>query len=235
LFEPEPGKNHALNRGLEDAALGDLVAFTDDDVLWRAGGLAALSAAAAARPDAGFFGGRVLPWWPEKPPRWLHDPTLDLIAGVLGHYAPDIRSRALQPADPLPFGANFAVRRRVLDAVGAFDTRLGAVGPRRRRGEDTDLLRRARDAGYTGYYAADALCLHRVDARNLALPRLFDLGVEKGLCLDPGAGAVLARRRNQAVLAARGLVQILKGRGDRFRQCVVRMGIEQGLLERRRG
>lgn len=230
LREPRPGLSHARNAAVR-AARGELVAFTDDDVLWTRGGLAALAEAARRHPEAHFFGGRVLPWWPHRPPRWLRDPSLDLIAGVLGHYAPDSRSRALDAGDPLPIGACFALRRSVLEAVGGFDPELGLAGARRRRGEETDLLARAVAAGFRGRYVAEARCYHRVDPRNLGLRRLFELGVEKGLAGTPRPGA----RRRQGALALRALLQMLTGRGDRARQCVVWMGIEQGGLGHGRG
>ncbi len=232
--EPRQGLAFARNAALEHSD-GALVAFTDDDTLWRRGAYAALLQAAGDRPEAAFFGGRVLPWWPAgRPPRWLHDPGLDLVAGIIGHYAPFERSHTLGPGDPVPFGANFALRRALVAEIGPFDTGLGAQGARRRRGEDTDLMARALAAGHTGWYEAHALCRHRVDPANLSLRRLFAVGVEKGLALDGAPGTWLARRAAQGLLAVRGAGQLARGRGDRFRQCVMRMGIEQGRLERRR-
>lgn len=179
------------------------------------------------------LGGRILPSWPDGPPNWLTDPSLDLIAGVLGHYDLGPESRVIGNSDLLPFGANFTVRRTALEKIGHFDEALGVVDDRRRRGEDTDLLQRAISLGYQGRYVADALCLHRIDPRNLNLSRLFEVGFEKGLSVDRIHRSFKQHFFVQARITIRAFVQLLKGRGDRFRQCVIRLGIEQGNRQER--
>jgi len=230
-FEGRQGLAIARNTAVR-ASSGALLLFTDDDTLWHEPSVRALLADASAHPQAGFFGGRMLAQWPAKPPSWLHEPGLDLLAGVIGHYDPAGESRALTASDPLPFGANFAVRRELLDDVGGFDETLGVIGDRRGRGEETDLLRRAMARGHSGRYVAGMFCLHRVNPRNLQLSRLYEVGVEKGLKVDEPRRTMVQARCKQTMYAIRGLVQLIKGRGDRFRQCVICMGIEKGLMQR---
>lgn len=242
-FEARQGLAIARNTAVK-ASKGELLLFTDDDTLWSEGSVKALIDDAKSHPRIGFFGGRMLAKWPKSPPAWLREPSLDLLAGVLGHYDLANSSRALTADDPLPYGANFAVRKDVLDVVGTFDEALGVIGERRGRGEDTDLLQRAVQAGYSGRFVAEALCMHRVDPRNLQLTSLYQMGVEKGLLEQSAAGKAVTHdeprraawrtRFNQLGYCVRGLVQLVKGRGDRFRQCIMRVGIEQGAMQRDR-
>src|SRR5262245_11046394 len=67
--EPRPGKSIALGTALA-AATGDVVAFTDDDVLVDAGWLEAIRTAMADASTA-LVGGPVAPRWESPPPRWL--------------------------------------------------------------------------------------------------------------------------------------------------------------------
>ena len=60
LFEPEPGLSNARNCAVA-AAQGDLMLWTDDDVLIDRDWLEAYVAAASKWPDAGYFGGRIEP------------------------------------------------------------------------------------------------------------------------------------------------------------------------------
>src|SRR5262245_45029284 len=62
LCEPRQGKTFALNRGVAEAR-GDLLLFTDDDVELNERWVKEYRAAASRHPEAGWFGGRVFPWW----------------------------------------------------------------------------------------------------------------------------------------------------------------------------
>src|ERR1700722_18947243 len=77
LFEGQPGLSNARNCAL-GASDGDLVLWTDDDVLVDSGWLAAYHEAARSSPEASFFGGTVDPLFAQTPPRWIRD-NLDLL------------------------------------------------------------------------------------------------------------------------------------------------------------
>ncbi len=70
LFEPRQGKSYALNTAVE-AAGGDLLLFTDDDVDVDPNWLAGYQEAADRHAEVGFFGGRILPRWATPPPPWV--------------------------------------------------------------------------------------------------------------------------------------------------------------------
>jgi glycosyltransferase involved in cell wall biosynthesis len=234
--ETRQGLSHARNRAVAESS-ADLLLFTDDDVEVDPRWAAAFLAAAAANPGAGYFGGRVVPAWPAGRPRWLHDEDLDLLSGVLGKYDLGGEVRRLGPEDPLPIGASFALRRDARARTGLFRTDLGVSGGAPGRGEETEYLRRAVRAGFTGVYVGDALCRHFVDGRRLRPRSLFRYGVHSGLAVARmSAGAPPGGSRSRAALfGARGLAQLLKGRGDRFRQCLINAGLQVGLVRAAKG
>jgi glucosyl-dolichyl phosphate glucuronosyltransferase len=156
LFESTPGQSSARNCAIA-AATGDLILWTDDDVLVDPGWIAAYWVAAERYPDASFFGGRILPWFEGTPPRWLRD-HWRAIGGAFALRdfgdAPIQFNRSL-----VPFGANLAIRsaaqRRYL-----FDVRLGLRPGSRLAGEETTLIRQMMDDGLMGWWVPKAKVLH---------------------------------------------------------------------------
>ncbi len=158
LRHAAPGKSGALNAALADAR-GAWVGFVDDDVEVRPGWARALRAAAGAH-GAVALQGRILPPAAaladgELMARWRRLGTLpyvDLGEGLA-------ERRALT-------GANIAVSRPALVAVGGFDERLGpgAAG----LSEDTDLARRLREAGGRILYVGGAVVEHELDPERLS-------------------------------------------------------------------
>lgn len=230
IRETRQGLSHARNRAIAEFR-GELLAFTDDDVRLDPGWLAALAAAAERFPRAGWFGGRILPLWLTPRPRGFLDDSLPLIGGLLMWYDLGAGVRAYGPRELLPYGASMALRRPLIERVGEFRSDLGPRGAVPGRGDDDEYLGRCRAAGAPGVYVGDALCHHVVDPVRLTPRYLYRFGVEKGLAAvrmgqaAPRGGS----RAREALHALRALGQIAKGRGDRWRQCVINMGIERGL------
>jgi glycosyltransferase involved in cell wall biosynthesis len=232
VFEGVQGLSAARNRALKEF-IGDLLAFTDDDVVLDQHWLAAYCRAAHEFSDAAYFGGRILPLWEGDKPRWLADPGLSLISGLLVYYDMGDQDRWLTESDALPFGASFAIRRHLAHQLPVFRTDLGVSGGSLGRGEEADYLQRARNRGERGSYVGQAICYHVQSSHRFRIPYLFRYGISKGqaealMSLQPRAS-----RARQLEFLVRGLWQLLKGRGDRFRQCVINMGIQEGILRSR--
>lgn len=236
VLEVRQGKTHALNAGLEDCADADYVIFCDDDVRLAPGWLNSFRAAIASHSECGWFGGRVLPDFQGAAPRWLRAETRPAFRGYFIEYDLGEESRAYAAGDPLPLGAAMAVRREVIDAIGEFRTDLGPRGRARGMGDDTEYIQRAIDAGFSGWYVADAVCFHHVHPDRYRLAEYYRYGFAKGLNQQrwgvlPGEFSRAGRVWGDGMKA---LVQAARGRGDRMRLCLINAGIAAGAREARR-
>jgi len=176
------------------------------------------------------MGGRILPLRQKHPPRWLHDEDLAFFPGIIGKFDLGKTNRPMDSHQPAPYGASLAGARSLVQAAGHFRMDLGVVGRVPARGEETEYLGRAMEQGFKGYYCGQSLCHHVVVESMLSLRYLFRFGVQKGIAgvkmgqtgSDPNTVSMLR-------IAIRGCFQLLKGRGDRARQCLINIGIQRGI------
>jgi GT2 family glycosyltransferase len=163
VTEPVPGLAVAHNKGVE-AARGEVIAFTDDDVVADPRWLTELTAPFAADPGLGCATGLILPARLRTPAQVL----LESHGGFAKGFAPRTYDPADPPADePLfPFtagrfgsGANMAFRTDVLRAVGGFDPATGA-GTLARGGDDLYGFVRVLAQGHRLHYTPQALVWH---------------------------------------------------------------------------
>jgi glycosyltransferase involved in cell wall biosynthesis len=228
VTESRQGLAHARNRAVADFR-GDVLLFTDDDIRFGPGWLSAYRDAIGCFPDADYFGGCILPDWGETRPRWIRDEPLPLIDGVLGWFDHGAETRPFASTEPPPFGASFAIRRRLFDKIGVFRIDLGTGGTGLGRSEETEFLMRARNTGAQGVYVGEALCFHSYDRARLTPAALYRYGIACGRSHNAIAGRLHHGGYGRAAwFVVRGMVQMLKGRGDRFRQCMINAGIEMG-------
>lgn len=156
LFESEQGQSHARNCAI-DAAEGELLIWTDDDVLVDPHWLAAYVAAAKKWPEAGFFGGVIEPWFESPPPRWLQVVWSQV---ETAYAARDFGAQEFAfDLKRVPFGANFAVRTAVQRSQ-RYDPSLGRIGSGMVGGDDTHLLRSLLAAGWEGRWVPKARVRH---------------------------------------------------------------------------
>jgi len=235
LFEPRQGKTCALNLALREAK-GDLLLFTDDDVQLDPGWLAAFFEAANGYPDAGWFGGRIIPWWPGGRPSWLRDECLPALSGYFGLYDLGAESRWYRLEDDAPAGASMAARRTTFERVGGCREDLGPRGERKGTHDDSELVNRARAAGIPGVYTPFALCSHLVPDDRLGMRWFLKYGIGKGenQIRAEGRGGRPASCWRLLSQAVRAVPQALRGRGDRVRICCLNIGIEWGRIRARR-
>jgi glycosyltransferase involved in cell wall biosynthesis len=156
LFEPQPGKSHALNAGIRHAK-GEILAFMDDDVTVELNWLHNLTAALQNDEWAG-AGGRILPEWRCSPPRWLPREGRYALAPLVAF---DLGSEPGQLKEP-PFGTNMAFRREMFEKFGGFRTDLGPRPGSEIRNEDTEFGGRLLSAGERLRYEPSAVVYHPV-------------------------------------------------------------------------
>jgi glycosyltransferase involved in cell wall biosynthesis len=153
IFEPRKGISRARNAGL-DAALGEILAFTDDDCLPAPDWLRVIVQEFARDPGLAGIGGRVE----------LHDPR-DFPMTI----RTSRRREALTSAYQLPalmVGCNMAFTRWAARMVGEFDITLGAGTPVG-SAEDTDYLYRSLLLGLRIEYVPEVLVAHNHGRRRL--------------------------------------------------------------------
>ncbi len=229
VIEEMQGLSHARNRAIKESR-GDWIIFTDDDVALDTGWLAAYRQAFESFPDAAFAGGRITPYWNEAQPAWFRWEHLDGVDGLLVWYDLGSETRRMRDTDPEPFGASLALRRSLVDEIGLFRTDLGPIA-NGGRGDDTEFVRRARLAGASGVYVGAAHCKHLADPARFTIRGFYRHGVFKGIAhrAMTDAGASGSRFKAMSYLV-RGVRQLLLGRGDRFRQCVINAGVQRGFM-----
>ena len=127
----------ARNTGLS-LAMGDVVAFLDDDAEAEPGWLESLVGPYDIPTVAG-TGAYVMPMWPGgRRPRWF-PPEFDWVVGCSYRGLPEVVARVRNP-----IGAAMSFRRSLFDEVGGFDTDMGRrLGARPLGCEETELAVRA--------------------------------------------------------------------------------------------
>lgn len=160
-FEPLQGLSHARNHGI-GCARGDVILFTDDDVLPEPNWLAT-TLDGMARFEADACGGYIAPIWETPPPRWLTERFYGFLAVRIDRNDDFV----MTAADPTPFGANMAFRRDVFTRVGTFDTSRGRKGKVLASGEDGEMFERIRAAGLKAVFLGGSRVHHKVESFRL--------------------------------------------------------------------
>lgn len=238
--EDTPGLSQARNAGLH-AATSPIVAFTDDDVIVDPQWVRQLLRGFETAPDVGCVTGAV----PSGELRNAVQTYFDARVSWSKLIAPRVFRLADPPADlPMfPFsvgefgtGANFAVRRDQMIALGSFDTALG-VGTATKGGEDLDMFLRLlyADAAIVVNPAAFVWHRHRADLEALTAQAI---GYGRGfgawattVLLEPAmlAGA-LARAPRAAVRLFRKPMTTVDGDGGRAASAADRAVARQELV-----
>jgi len=162
LFEPTPGKPHALNAGIA-ATDSDLIGLIDDDEEIDDRWFECI-ARAFADPRIDFIGGKCLPRWGAARPAWLGTGYL----GVIGWVDPGPQPRTMDASYPgILMGGNAVVRRTCLQAAGCYSTALNRTGTQLLGCEDEDMYHRLLARGARGRYVPELVIYHHVPAARL--------------------------------------------------------------------
>jgi glycosyltransferase involved in cell wall biosynthesis len=145
VFEPRQGLSHARNAGL-GRVNADIVAFIDDDCYPATDWLSIMAGCMTGEAEAGLLGGSA----------FLFDQD-DLPITIMT----DPQPARLSPQTLFSgiAGLNFCFPARLLDAIGNFDTCLGA-GSMTKSAEDIDFFYRTMLAGQTVDYLPELKVYH---------------------------------------------------------------------------
>lgn len=165
VVEPEPGLDRARNRAL-DAARGEIIAYTDDDVSVDAGWVLAIARAFEEEPDAMCVTGLVVPDELDTEAQVLFERYGGFGRGFDRQvFRVDVaggRSAVQQYGGTGRFGtgASMAFRTRFFEACGRFDPWLD-VGTPANGGGDLEMFLRVLQSGAALVYEPAALVRHR--------------------------------------------------------------------------
>jgi glycosyltransferase involved in cell wall biosynthesis len=160
VFEPRQGVSYAHNTGVRYAR-APILAFTDDDLTVASDWVRELKCTFDLHPDIDFLGSRVLPHWPQDPPRWLtrtHWSPLALEDAAVPFYSSSETGRGV---------LGKCVRRDALEQVGGFIPELGRTADSIGSVEDHDLIRRLWQAGRKGMHAPNVVVYADVQPERL--------------------------------------------------------------------
>jgi glycosyltransferase involved in cell wall biosynthesis len=186
VFEGRKGLSYARNTGMQKAR-GEIIAFTDDDVILDQDWLAQIARESSEHASVSMYFGQT----------HLLREDVPRIAIREGD-SPVTYQFPCNPSDP-GCGNNMILRKAVLASIGAFDTVLGAGTPLG-SGEDTDFTYRVLRSGGTVRYCPSILAFHDHDRISLRAVRklLFVYGKGRGafyckhmLKRDPWAAKML--------------------------------------------
>ena len=158
----EPKQGHCYSRNCAiNHARGDLLLWTDDDVVIDEKWIVAYATAARSNNDESFWGGPILPVFESGKPKWITE-NWDKLSGCFA-----ARDLGDQPAKldhtTLPYGANFAIRTEVQKQF-PFAEDLGRSGKSVIGDDELQMLRRVLESGKTGSWLPAAKLEHIIDS-----------------------------------------------------------------------
>ena len=165
IHEPRQGLSFARNRGIESAS-GDLILWTDDDVVVDPYWMSEYINAAMQWPSAVFFGGPIEPLFDGRPPNWIIR-NLEYLTGVYSLLNIFGQNRPMQEGE-FPIGANMLIRVEAQKRF-TFNCSLGRSGGSLISGEDSEIFWRLIAEGYSGVWVPSACVMHHIgmDRANL--------------------------------------------------------------------
>ncbi|NQT03917.1 MAG: DUF115 domain-containing protein [Planctomycetes bacterium] len=161
IFEEKLGLSYARNTGIR-AAVGDIVAFIDDDSEADPGWLQALLDIYDKYPDTWAVGGKILLMWDVEPPEWLTEEYYS----NLGLWDQGDVAGGMQWPKRLA-GSNCSFQKDILLVLGCFKPELGRVGCIQLAHEETEVQKRIYQTGHTIYYNPEAIVYHHVPASKM--------------------------------------------------------------------
>jgi len=179
IFEKKQGKSFALNRGIIEAN-GEIIAFTDDDILVRYDWLLNIIKAFEEN-ECLCVGGKIILRLEKSSPEWLSNKLMEQL-GFL-----DLGDIPFLLTQPKLYGANFAVAKAGFKKYGHFNEELGPIGNKMYNNEDIHFVSKLINGGERVVYSPDIVVEHVIPLHHIRKSyfrkRMFYQGVTKGISM----------------------------------------------------
>jgi glycosyltransferase involved in cell wall biosynthesis len=179
LKEFKQGHTHSRNNAIA-ASTGDLILWTDDDVILSTDWIEKYVNAANADSDSAFWGSVIEPVFQSGCPGWVKQ-NWENVKGCFAH-----RNLGDQPVvftpSRLPYGANFAIRGRIQNQF-QYSTELGRRGVEVFGEDELELFRRLLLAGHGGKWVPNAVVQHIISPERATEKYVYDYFVGQGHAL----------------------------------------------------
>lgn len=204
LSETRRGAHNARNSGAL-AAHGEVLYFTDDDMIAEPDLIENILAGFVEGSNVGSVTGKVLPRWDTEPPAWVLEHCKNALLSLI-----DLGNQlTVSDDDPGVFSCHQAVLREAFMRAGGFnpDTNAGEFTG----DNETGLNLKIKALGYRFAYVGASVTHHMIPASRLTQAYLNSRFADQGFCdsytdfrrLHPGKGRLA--RRIAAYLALGGL------------------------------
>ncbi len=175
--ESRQGASFARNTGAAKAR-SPLLCFMDDDAIADKDYLEKIVRFFETHPDAGGLGGRIIPRYIPREPKWMSHFVSSLVGHF--HYSNEV---AIFAANKYPLESNMIIRKADFDQIGGFNLALpGVVGTLRIGGEGKDFFFRLKALGRTIYYDPAIRVQHVVETIKLTREYMYRVasGIGRG-------------------------------------------------------
>ena len=175
LSQPLRGKNKAINIALPYIE-GDLVVFTDDDIVPAQDWLESYESAAQKYPNYQIFGGSIRPSWPRKPDKWILEKVNQGV--VYAATNPALKDEEVPPRQV--WGGNMMIRSELFNCGNRFNEEIGPSKGNYTMGSETEFTARMHKAGCLCRFVPEAKVFHIIRDNQLDLNWILGRAIKNG-------------------------------------------------------
>jgi len=198
-LEMQQGHSYARNRGVNESE-GSLIAYIDDDAFVHPEFGSNIIKFFNKRNDVQAIGGKIIPAYLEKKPKWMSHYLLPLVSALdMGKHPKAFTGRKF------PVGANVTFRKSVFERYGLFNVKLGRIGSGLMGGDEKEMIYRLKKNNEAVYYVPDVIVEHVIPPKRLKMEYIQGLA--------EGVGQSEKRRlknENGAEKVKRALEELIK-------------------------
>ena len=176
IIEPQRGKNNALNTGI-GVTEGELIVFTDDDVIPDAQWLIRYHRLATRYPNCDIFCGKIEPYWIQPPPNWI----LQCVPLGPVYTLTDPEQHEGPVGASLVWGPNMAIRRYIFQQGHRFSGSMGPDGSSYyAQGGEVEFVNRLESAGHRCWFDPTIVVRHIIPPHHMTESWILNRAIRFG-------------------------------------------------------